>query len=165
MDGRSKSAQLQIRVSPAQKTAIERAARRAGMGMSAYVLDRVLPSLARTFAARVDACRDTASSRLALAELNAFLSSLTAGELRQAVASPPAAALTEHVSNYVAAMVEYACARAAIAQPAWTRSVKPLREPFFGSELLSLRLYLLTHSPAPFRARNLFVDSSVGDQI
>jgi hypothetical protein len=35
----------------------------------------------------------------------------------------------------------------------------------FGSELQSLRLYLLTHSPPPFRARNIFIDSSLGDRI
>jgi uncharacterized protein (DUF1778 family) len=37
-----KSAQLQIRVSPAQKAAIQRAAQRADMDM--YVLARVLPA-------------------------------------------------------------------------------------------------------------------------
>ena len=41
----TKSAQLQIRVSPAEKAAIERAAHRAGLDMSAYVLARVLPAL------------------------------------------------------------------------------------------------------------------------
>ncbi len=38
-----KIAQLQIRVTPKQKAQIERAARRAGLGMSAYVLGKVLP--------------------------------------------------------------------------------------------------------------------------
>lgn len=38
-----KSAQLQIRVTPAEKARIERAARQAGLPMSAYVLGRVLP--------------------------------------------------------------------------------------------------------------------------
>ncbi|MGH7310893.1 MAG: plasmid mobilization protein, partial [Candidatus Rokuibacteriota bacterium] len=43
MPASAKSAQLQIRVSPAEKAAIQRAARRAGLDMSAYVLTRVLP--------------------------------------------------------------------------------------------------------------------------
>lgn len=161
----SKSAQLQIRVSPAQKAAIERAARGAGMDMSAYVLDLALPESAARFAARVKACGDAGSQRFALAELNTFLSNLASTELRTAVAAAPSVALTDFLANYVAAMVEYACARARMSPPAWTRLTKPLAEPFFGSTLQSLRLYLLTHSPAPFRYRNLFIDSSVGAQI
>jgi hypothetical protein len=30
---------------------------------------------------------------------------------------------------------------------------------------MSLRLYLLTHSPAPFRRRNIFIDASVGSRV
>ena len=41
----------------------------------------------------------------------------------------------------------------------------PLAEPVFGSDLMSLRLYLLTHSPAPFRRRNIFIDASVGFRV
>ncbi len=133
--------------------------------MSAYILKLAFPELAATFAARVEACRDIFSFRFALAELNAFLSNLAASELQQAVAAPAPPALTEYVANYVAAMVEWACARVAIVPPVWTRSIKPLAEPYFGSALPSLRLYLLTHSPAPFRCRNLFIDSSIGAQV
>jgi len=32
-------------------------------------------------------------------------------------------------------------------------------------ELLGLRLHLLTHSPAPFRRRNIFIDASVGARV
>ncbi len=62
-------------------------------------------------------------------------------------------------------MVEYACAQRDVAPPAWTRAVAPLTEPVFGSALMSLRLYLLTHSPAPFRRRNIFIDASVGSRV
>jgi hypothetical protein len=135
------------------------------MDMSGYVLAMVQPALADTFAARVRACSDPLSTRFALADLNAFLSKLTPPELRLAVASLPPAVLTEHLGNYMAAMVEHACARAAIPPPSWTRTIKALREPYFGSALQSLRLYLLTHSPVPFRCRNLFIDASIGAQI
>jgi len=110
-------------------------------------------------------CAESASPRLALAELNSLLSDLTAGELRDAVATPPPPGLSCFLGNYIAAMVEYACARRAVAVPVWTRSIAPLAEPVFGSELQSLRLYLLSHSPAPFRARNIFIDSTLGNQI
>ena len=160
----AKSAQLQIRVSPAAKAAIQRAARRAGMDMSAYVLARVLPAPARRFQDLTAACRDPGSERFALAELNAWLATIGAGELQEAVASPPPG-LTSYLANYIAAMVEYACAHHGVPPPAWTRTIAPLTEPVFGSGLMSLRLHLLTHSPAPFRRRNIFIDASVGDRV
>jgi uncharacterized protein (DUF1778 family) len=160
----AKSAQLQIRVSPAEKAAIQRAARRAGLDMSSYVLARVLPEPARRFRELAAALRDPEDARFALAELSSWLVSLGAGELREAVASPPPG-LTPYLANYVAAMVEYACAQRGVAPPAWTSEIAPLTEPVFGSALMSLRLYLLTHSPAPFRRRNIFIDATVGAQV
>jgi hypothetical protein len=164
MSGAAKSAQLQIRVSPAEKAAIQRAARRAGLDMSAYVLARVLPAPAGRFRELTAACRDSEEARFALAELNAWLAGLGAGELQEAVASPPPA-LTPFLANYVAAMVEYACARHGVVPPAWTGAIAPLTEPAFGSTLMSLRLHLLTHSPAPFRRRNIFIDATVGARV
>ena len=160
----AKSAQLQIRVSPAEKAAIRRAAQRAGMEMSAYVLARALPAPARRFQELTRACADPEGARFALAELSAWLATLGAAELQEAVASRPPP-LTHYLANYVAAMVEYACAQGGVAPPAWTREVAPLTEPVFGSALMSLRLYLLTHSPAPFRRRNIFIDASVGSRV
>src|SRR5437667_3190754 len=161
----AKSAQLQIRVSPAEKAAIQRAARRAGIDMSAYVLARVLPALHGRFAELTQACQDPSAERFALAELNSWLAELSRDELRKAVTSPPFPELNPYLSNYVAAMIECACARRRIAPPAWTGSIAPLPEPVFGSKLASLRLHLLTHSPPPFRRRNIFIDSSVGDRV
>jgi hypothetical protein len=160
----AKSGQIQVRVSPAQKSAIRHAARRAGMDMSAYVLARVLPAPARRFEELTGACADSRDARFPLAELNTWLAGLGAGELREAVSSPPAR-LTPYRANYVAAMTEYACARRGIAAPAWAGAIEPLTEPVFGSELASLRLYLLTHSPAPFRRRNIFIDASIGARV
>ena len=160
-----KTAQLQLRVSPAEKAAIQRAARRAGMDMSAYVLDRLLPAAATRFQELTAACAEAASARFALAELNSFLSRLGAGELRDAVASPPPAGLTTMHANYIAAMVESACAQHGSAPPRWAGEITPLVEPAFGSGLASLRLYLLTHSPPPFRRRNIFIDASIGARV
>ena len=111
-----------------------------------------------------EVCADPEGARFALAELSAWLASLGAAELREAVASPPPA-LTPYFANYVAAMVEYACAQRGVPPPGWTPAVAPLTEPAFGSALMSLRLYLLTHSPAPFRRRNIFIDASVGSRV
>ncbi len=160
-----KTTQLQIRVSAHQKAAIQAAASRAGVDMSAYVLSRVLSVPGARFREGVRDCIDSTSPRFGLAELNSLLSDLTAGELREAVEAPPPKGLSPFLENYIAAMVEYACATRAVAVPAWTRAIAPLSEPAFGSDLQSLRLYLLTHSPAPFRVRNIFIDSTLGDRV
>ena len=101
-----------------RRSAIQRAAARAGMDMSAYVLARVLSVPAAQFQDCVRDCADSASPRFALAELNSLLSDLTAGELRDAIATPPRPGLSPFLGNYIAAMVEYACARRAVAVPA-----------------------------------------------
>ncbi len=160
-----KTAQIQIRVSAAQKTAIQRAAARAGMDMSAYVLAQVLSVPATQFRDCVADCAGSASPRFALAELNSLLSALTASELRDAVAVAPPAGLMPFLGNYIAAMVEYVCVKRELMVPSWTRAIAPLAEPVFGSDLQSLRLYLLTHSPPPFRSRNIFIDATVGDRV
>ena len=136
-----------------------------GEKMGNYVLAQVLSVPATQFRDCAAACAASESPRFALAELNSLLSGLTAGELREAVAAPPPPGLTPFLANYIAAMVEYACAKRSIPVPAWTRLIPPLAEPVFGSDLRSLRLYLLTNSPPPFRGRNIFIDSTVGDQV
>lgn len=161
----NKSTQLQLRVSPTEKAAIRRAARRSGLDVSAYVLARALPALARRFGELTEACRDPATERFALAELHDWLSGLTGAELREGVAAPPPSGLARYLANYLAAMVESACARRGIGLPPWTPAVPPLETPVFGSTLASLRLHLLAHSPPPFRARNIFIDASIGARV
>lgn len=160
-----RSEQLQIRVSPAEKAAIRRAAEHAGMDMTAYVLGRALPPPAMQLQARIRDCAGPAPPSFGLAELNTLLTSWTAPELRDAIAVPPTTALTPFLSNYVAAMIEQACERRSVRVPQWVRAVEPLAEPAFGSTLKNLRLHLLTHSPPPFRRRNIFIDATVGDRV
>ncbi|HUY82944.1 MAG TPA: hypothetical protein VMU86_00090, partial [Steroidobacteraceae bacterium] len=126
---------------------------------------RVLPAPAKAFQEAVAALDGPGGASYALADLNSLLSRLSAPELCRAVAAAPEATLPPLLANYVAAMVESACARRALPNPAWTQRITPLAEPYFGSPLGSLRLYLLTHSPPPFRRRNIFIDSSIGQQV
>jgi hypothetical protein len=161
----SKLCQLQIRVSETEKYAIRSAAERAGMDMSTYVLSRVLSISAREFQEAVRALAGPAAPSFALADINSLLSKLTATELHDAVAGAPGVELPPFLANYVAAMVESACARRGIPVPAWTRRIPPLDEPAFGSTLGSLRLHLLMHSPPAFRRRNIFIDASLGDRV
>ncbi|HWY95860.1 MAG TPA: hypothetical protein VNX69_11730 [Steroidobacteraceae bacterium] len=67
----------------------------------------VLSVIAAQFQDCVRACAESASPRFALAKLNSLLSDLTAGELREAIATPPPPGLSPFLSNYIAAMVEY----------------------------------------------------------
>ncbi len=160
----ARTAQLQIRVTPAEKAALLRAARRAGQGMSAYVLGKALPAQAAQWEARLRELARSDGDRIALAGLSAWLAGLGANELAAAIAIPPPALPGFH-ANYVAATVEQLCVAAGIGPPSWTRDIAPLPHPVFGSELASLRLHLLAHSPAPYRRRNLFIDTAAGGQV
>jgi hypothetical protein len=133
--------------------------------MSTYVLKCVLSVAAREFQEALRELSGPAAPSFALADINSLLSKFTAAELRDAVAATPEVELSPFLVNYVSAMVETACAKRGIPVPAWTRAVPPLDEPAFGSTLGSLRLHLLMHSPAPFRRRNIFIDSSLGDRV
>lgn len=160
-----KTAYLQIRVTPAEKARLARAARQAGIGLSAYVLAKALPDRAGEWHALGRDLVGPGDRRLALAAMSTWLSKLGAGELHNALQAPPPGTLPEELANTVAAMVEYACATASVRPPDWTRDVPPLAHPVFASTLASLRLHLLANSPAAFRRRNLFVDTAVGGQV
>lgn len=160
-----KTAQLQIRVAPAQKAALRRLARAAGMDVSAYVLARALPAAAERFAAALDALRGEDQPRYALAELNDVVTGLGAGEFVEATRRADLAGLTPFARNYVAALVEHAAHRKGAPAPAWTRAVEPLDRPWFASHLPSLRLHLLGAAPAPYKRRNLFVDAGSGARV
>jgi hypothetical protein len=160
-----KTAQLQIRVSAAEKAAIRAAARRAGQDMSTFVLARVLGAAGERFDAHVAACIDPQRGGFGYAELNEYLSGLAAAELGAAVERAPRVRLDAYAANYVAALVESACVRRHVDVPAWVGEIEPLGEPVFGSTLASLRLHLLVNAPAAFRRRNLFVDAGIGDRV
>jgi uncharacterized protein (DUF1778 family) len=161
----AKSDQLQIRVSPAQKAALKKAARRAGVDVSSYVLARVLPPARARVLDVVGALRRGADQRFALADLSDVLSSQSPAALTEVVADVDLSGLSPFLQNYVAAMVEHAANRADVAPPAWTRAIEPLDEPYFAVPFARLRPHLLRASPTAFKRRNLFVDATVGDRV
>ena len=66
----TKTQQLQIRVSPEQKRAIRRRAKRAGQDLSTFVLARVLSEGTSRFAEILHGLDDPSERRFWLAELN-----------------------------------------------------------------------------------------------
>ena len=161
----SKSSQLQIRVTPAEKMRLKELAKRSGLDVSHYVLEKVLPAQSKRFHEILHSLRDEKTCRFGLADLNDFLSDLGAGEFAAAVESVDLAELSLFAANYVCALVEQAAHQCKLPPPAWTKAVAPLSEPYFAAPLVSLRPHLLRASPVPFKRRQLFVDSSLGDRV
>lgn len=157
-----KTAQLQIRISPRDKTRLRRLAAAAGMDVSSYMLSRVLPDEAGRFAALTAALRSSEAPAFVFAELHDMLSRCAAIDFRVLVEMPPPAGLAPWHANYVAAMVETAAHRVSVAPPAWVTSIEPLKTPWFAAPLRSLRPYLLRVSPPAFKRRNLFIDTTLG---
>ncbi len=94
-----------------------------------------------------------------------MLGRVNGNDFARAVRHAPEISLSPFEANYLAAMIEYAAMLKGVVPPDWTRMVPPLERPWFASALKSLRLHLLTNSPPPFRRRNLFVDSSIGQRV
>ena len=156
----AKSEQLQIRLSREQKTRLKDVARRAGLDVSAYVIAQALPDSSERFQRIVGSLRVEADRRYVWAELSDFLVPLGAGELAIAVSQPGRAELSAFLQNYLAATVEHLCARRGIRPPPWTSAIEPMSEPWFATELRSLRVHLIRSAPVAFRRRNLFVDAA-----
>jgi uncharacterized protein (DUF1778 family) len=160
-----KTEQLQIRVSPSQKLAIKQQASKAQMKMSHWILSKVLPSPQLGFQDLVAELAASETPSYALAELLELLGPMSPDEFELTVSEPPEAELDPYWKNYLAATVEHAAALKHAKSPSWTQDVRPLDEPAFGSSLKSLKLHLLVNSPPAFIARNIFIDSNVGDRV
>ncbi len=162
----SKNRQLQIRISAEDKARIQERAANAGMDVSNWVLNLVLPPVEREFQALCMELVTRSNQRSYIfAELHDLLGGLNGEEFKRAVEHSPETRLPAFEAGYLAAMIEHAAMSKRVLPPGWTRAVPALERPWFASSLKSLRLHLLTNSPAPFRRRNLFVDSSVGQRV
>ncbi len=165
MKQETKNLQLQIRVSKREKEIIRRAASKAGVDLSTWILGQALSPKSRQFEEIVDGLNREGSDRFALAELHDLLSSLTLHEWKIALQTPPRRMPEPLIANQMAAMIEHTAEIKGIKAPQWIRDIKPLQTPYFASSLASLRLHLLVTSPPAFRRRNLFVDTTVGGRV
>ena len=161
----TKTAQLQIRISPSQKAEIVARARAAGMSVSAWLLSKAQPAKLEAFQELLAELARGESTSQTLAALSDFIARVDRTEFEVTFGDPPRTPLSQWQLAYVASMIEHTASPKRAAIPDWVRAVPPLDEPYFASELLSLRLHLLAHSPSAFRRRNMFVDSAVGDRV
>ena len=121
-----------------------------------------MSTLAATFIRLTAAVGAAGRISYPLADLNDLLTEAPAEE----IGTLPRPSLTDpYRLNYVTAMVELAAHRAGIVPPLWTAGVEPLPAPVFIDSSIALRAHLLTASPPPFRRRNIFIDSSLGDRV
>jgi uncharacterized protein (DUF1778 family) len=164
-----KTAHLQIRLTPGQKTALRKRALAAGVDVSSYVLARALPPSADRVAEALTAVTRAPSDgerRLALAALHDALMALPGREAAEAWQVAPQPAPGDAVTaNLIAAMVEQRAQQLGLAPPAWARWTPPLEQPWFATDLRGLRAHLLRASPVLFRRRNLYVDASLGARV
>lgn len=165
MKRQNKLLQLQIRVSPTEKAAICAAAKHVNMSISEWILTQILPANLRRFQDLVMQLKQNANISYVFAELHDLFHASQPKEFERMVSQPMMVNLTPYLENYLAAMIEYAANQKGIPAPNWVNNIKPLDKPVFGSDLLNLRLYLLTHSPPPFRSRNIFIDSTIGKRV
>jgi uncharacterized protein (DUF1778 family) len=162
---KTRSSQVQIRVTPEQKALLKRLAATSGQDVSAYVLSRALPSNCVRFEEIVGLLHDPDEWRFALAELNELLSTLAPIEFKDALGVAEVSDLSPFLQNYLAGLVEQAAELKQVSPPSWTTAIPPLDFPHFTTELPSLRLHLLRSSPVAFKRRNLFVDSGIGARV
>lgn len=163
----NKTKYLQIRVTPQEKSLIEKMAKRNNKTISELVLDKLLSEIKQKekFQNLVSDLNKVDNKSLAFAEINDFLNKLGKEEFQIAVKEEPRTKLSDYHSNYIAAIVEYTSYMKKAKPPKWINEIQPLNEPIFGSNLKNLRTHLLLNSPISFRKRNIFIDSTVGDRV
>ncbi len=159
-----KSEYLQIRVSKQEKEIIKSSAQSAGVDMSAWILQRVLHDKAKQFVKIINKLPDEEQS-FVLAELHDFLAKLKAIDFELALNLEPVIELTDFQINYVIAMIVHRAKQLNISAPNWINNYPILPQPFFATNLKSLRFHLLINSPIAFKQRNIFIDSSIGDRV
>lgn len=156
---------LQIRLTSVQKSQLKAAAARDNMSVSEWVLNKLLNRHDSHFQELIEQLARHSDTKFILAEMNDFLTALDSNTFRIAVEATHVSELPSWLANYVAAMVELAAHQKRVNPPTWCHAIPPLDTPYFGSDLKNIRLYLLTHSPPPFRRRNLFIDTSIGGRV
>ncbi len=161
----TKTEQIQIRVTRAEKRDLVLRARAAGLDLSSWMLGRLSPPHAVTFRELVRSLAAAPDPSYVFAEIGELLSELRRDQLSAAVEVLPPVQLGAVAANQLAAMVELRATRLGVRPPIWTEQIQPLPQPWFPTALVSVRLDLLCNSPPAFRRRNLFVTSTLEHRV
>ncbi len=156
---------LQIRVTPSEKKILQTHAKKKNMDVTSWVKSRLFHSKQQQFQIILSEIESAEQPREAWAELHDFLTQLSKNEFLSALFDLPRSFQNTFKGNYIAAMIETTAQHKNFSFPAWTKHYMGLETPYFGSTMDSLRLHLLVSSPAPFRKRNIFIDTSIGGRI
>lgn len=162
--GARRDQHLQIRVTGAEKAALRAASARAGLGMSEWVLARLLPPPTTRLISATRRLQGE-DSPAAWAEVIDVLQRVGRLEFPATVDVVDPTGLSPFAANYLAALVEMRADQLGCTPPPWTARIDPLEHPHFGTDLRRLREHLLLHAPVAFRRRNIFVDAGVGDRV
>lgn len=129
-----KNSQLQIRISDAQKHAIQQAASASHMDVSNWVLSKLFKSPKVRFIEKINELVAVASwvseRKFVLADLANFLQGLSSSELQEVFQAQWSIQLDPLLSNYVAAMLELCAHRAQIDAAHWLSQIEPLEKPW-----------------------------------
>lgn len=161
----TRTAQIQIRVTPAEKATLKRLARASSLDVSAYVLRKALPQTADGFAEILAALRRGEDRRYALAAWDDALAALAPAEFETVLRHVDLHGLDAVTRNYLAGLVELTAHDRRVPPPAWTADVEPLEEPYFATPLRGVRPYLLRVTPVPFKRRNVFTERGVARRV
>ncbi len=160
-----KTEHLQIRVTKEQKQLIKSSAQLSGIDMSTWILLRVLNVNSQRFIELTNKFILSKNESFIFAEINDFLHQLNTSNFELAVKNKPSHSLSNFQLNYIVAMITHKAKQLNLRRPEWTHTISVLTEPYFGTQLKSLRVHLLINSPIAFKQRNIFIDSSIGDRI
>lgn len=155
----TKTSQLQIRVSPAEKAILKRLAAAEGISVSAFVLDRVLPAHGGEVAERIAALQGGSDLQTRLSDLELHLLSMSDEEFPQAVVGVDVGDMRPLEKNCAAAAVEREAWRRGLAAPEWTTDVRPLEHPWFAWRIRALRPHLMRIAPPAYKLRNVYLPS------
>lgn len=155
-----KTAQLQIRVSPAQKAMLERLAAAEGLTVSEFVLRKAQPQGASPQDTRRDAVQNGLGLSNSTSHLALALGALNADGSREATVHADSGFLSPLHANCLAAEVERQAARRGVPAPKWTEAVRPMARPWFAWRLRSLRPHLMRIAPPAYKRRGVYLTTA-----
>ena len=155
-----KTAQLQIRISPAQKAALKRLAAAERLSLSEFVLRKALEAAPTPLTSWSAIVKSGVALPNSLSDLELELRTLDEASFSEAVDAFDTADLSELQANCVAAAVEREASRRGVSPPPWTEAVLPMGRPWFAWRLRSLRPHLMRISPAAYKRRGVYLPAA-----